>query len=243
MIADSLSDIEAVREVPPLSRSIQRAVATCLVMAGLLNGGLQYVDHLTAGDGAKRDQLAWGIAHHAVYQAVWFGVMLSSIFLLIGFLGLAQVTRWHTPRLTVAATLLTVWGMWGFGNVLAGTYVAQVVTPAVFGLDAAVKLGDEGYLKDPGMIAASLAPHLIGSFFGILLLSIACLRSGFPRVPTVLLIVFLVWDFAFSPIGILEPHLLLMVALGWLGVTVARMPHAQWLGQRTRAAVPDKLRS
>ena len=155
-------------------------------MAGLLNGGLQYVDHLLVGGGGKRDQLAWGLEHHALDQALWFGVMLSSIFLLMGFLGLAQVTRWHTPRLTVAATLLTIWGMWGFGNVLAGTYVAQVVTPTLFGLDAAVKLINEGYLKDPGMIAGSLAPHLIGSFCGVLLLSIACLRSGFPRVPAVL---------------------------------------------------------
>lgn len=233
MIDDTLSDIEAVRTVPPLSRSIQRAVAGSLVLAGLLNGGLQYVDHLTAGDGEQRELIAWGLEHHAFRQAVWFGVMLSSIFLLIGFLGLAQVTRWHTPRLTVAATVLTVSGMWGFGNVLAGTYVAQVVAADVFGLDDAVKLIDEGYLKDWGMIAGSLAPHLIGSFFGVLLLSIACLRSGFPQAPAVILIVFLVWDFALSPIGILEPHLLLLVALGWLGVTVARMPQTQWLGQPT----------
>jgi hypothetical protein len=200
-------------------------------MAGLLNGGLQYVEHLLVGDGGKREQLAWGLQHNSLQQALWFGVMLSSIFLLLGFLGLAQVTRWHTPRLTAVATLLTVWGMWGFGNVLAGTYVAQVIAPALFGVDAAVKLINEGYLKDPGMIAASLAPHLIGSFSGVLLLSIACWRSGFPRVPAVLLIVFLVWDFGLSPVGILEPHLLLMVALTWFGVTVARMPHRQWLGQ------------
>jgi hypothetical protein len=36
-----------------------------------------------------------------------------------------------------------------------------------------------------------------------------------------------------SPIGILEPHLVLMVALAWLGVAVLRLPHALWLGQRT----------
>ena len=232
MTDTALSDVHTIRTVPPLSRSIRRGVGACLILAGLLNGGLQYVDHVTAGDGDRRTVIAWGLEHHASYQAVWFGVMLSSIFLLLGFLGLAQVTRWHTPRLTVAATLLTVCGMWGFGNVLAGTYVAQVVTADVFGADNAVTLIEDGYLKDWGMIAGSLAPHLLGSFFGVLLLAIACWRAGLPRVPAALLIVFLVWDFMFSPIGILEPHLLLLVALVWLGITVVRMPHAQWLGDR-----------
>ena len=217
--------------LPPLSQAIRRGVGACLVLAGLLNGGLQYVDHLTAGDGEQRELMAWGLEHHAAYQAVWFGAMLSSIFLLLSFLGLAQITRWHTPKLTVVATLLTIWGMWGFGNVLAGTYVAQVLTPEVLGLDAGVSLIEDGYLKDWGMIAGSLAPHLIGSFFGILLLAIACWRSGLPRVPSALLVVFLLWDFMLTPVGPLEPHLLLLVALVWLGVTVIRMPHEQWAGR------------
>jgi hypothetical protein len=232
MTETTLSEVDAARTVPPFSRSSQRGVGACLVLAGVLNGGLQYVDHLTAGDGEQADLIAWGLEHPVFHQTVWFGVMVSSILLLLGFLGLAQVTRWHAPRLTVAATLLTVWGMWGFGNVLAGTYIAQVVAADALGPHDALTLIEDGYLKDWGMIAGSLAPHLIGSFFGVLLLAIACWRSGLPRTPALLLIVFLVWDFGLSPVGILEPHLLLLVALAWFGVTVARMPHAQWLGKR-----------
>jgi hypothetical protein len=232
MTQTTLSAPTAAITEPPLSHAIHRGVGVSLVLAGLLNGGIQYIDHLTAGDGEQRELMAWGLEHHAAYQAVWFGAMLSSIFLLLGFLGLAQITRWHTPKLTVVATLLTIWGMWGFGNVLAGTYVAQVVTPDALGLDAGVTLIEDGYLKDWGMIAGSLAPHLIGSFFGILLLAIACWRSGLPRVPSALIVVFLVWDFLFTPIGPFEPHLFEMVALVWLGVTVIRMPHEQWLGRR-----------
>ncbi len=52
-------------------------------------------------------------------------------------------------------------------------------------------------------------------------------------MPAALLIVFLVWDFGFAPLGILEPHLLLMVALVWFGVVVARLPQDQWLGRRS----------
>lgn len=48
-----------------------------------------------------------------------------------------------------------------------------------------------------------------------------------------LLVVFLVWDFTLPSFGPLEPHLLLMVALVWLGVYLVRMPHRVWLGATT----------
>ena len=34
------------------------------------------------GDGERDAQMAYGLEHHALYQAVWFGAMVSSIFLL-----------------------------------------------------------------------------------------------------------------------------------------------------------------
>ena len=212
---------------PPLSRSVRLAAGTSLVLAGLLNGGLQYVDHLTAGSGDQADMLAWGLAHSGVYRAVWTGIMLSSVFLLLGFLGLAQVARWRAPRLTAVAAVLTTWGMAGFANVLAGSYVANVVAPEVLGVEGAVRLVDEGYLSDWGMTVGALVPHLVGSFLGILLLVVAGWHSALPRVPLALLAGFLVWDFALAPVGVLEPHLLLLVALVWLGVFVLRMPHAR----------------
>ena len=52
----------------------------------------------------------------------------------------------------------------------------------------------------------------------------------FPEVPLALLVAFLVWDFPLPSAGPLEPHLLLMVALVWLGVHLLRMPHRVWLG-------------
>ena len=75
----------------------------------------------------------------------------------------------------------------------------------------------------------ALLPHLVGSFVGVLLLALAGLRSAsLPKVPLVLLIVFLVWDFLLPSVGPLEPHLLLAVALVWLGVAVLRMPQLEW---------------
>jgi hypothetical protein len=80
-------------------------------------------------------------------------------------------------------------------------------------------------------MAGALYPHLIGSFLGVILLSIACWRSGvFPKAPLALLVAFLVWDFLLPSVGPLEPHLLLMVALVWLGAHLARMPARTWSG-------------
>lgn len=153
--------------------------------------------------------------------------MLSTLFLPLGLLAIAQVTRWHTPKLSAVGALLTIWGMWGFTNVIALGYGAGTVGP---GLDAAVAL-NEGYVDHLGVMVTALAPHLIGSFLGLILLSAAAWRSRvFPKVPLALLVVFLVWDFTLPSSGPFEPHLLLMVALVWLGVHLMRMPHRAWLG-------------
>ncbi|HEX6242193.1 MAG TPA: hypothetical protein VFZ61_14885, partial [Polyangiales bacterium] len=60
----------------------------------------------------------------------------------------------------------------------------------IIGVDAAVKLND-GLVDHPGTMVAALLPHLIGSFFGLILLSIACWRSGvFPRIALAALVAF-----------------------------------------------------
>ena len=132
------------------------------------------------------------------------------------------MTRWTARRLTLVAVPLMLWGMWGFHNVLAMGFVAGTVTPHVLSVDDAVKLND-GLVSDPGVVVTALLPHLIGSFFGVLLLMVAAWRSGaFPKVPCALVIAFLVWDFLLPTWGLLEPHLLLFVGWTWLGVALLR---------------------
>lgn len=97
-------------------------------------------------------------------------------------------------------------------------------------------------MTDPGGFFLAMAPHLIGSFLGTLLISIAWIRSGFPRTPAILLLAFLMWDFMLSPIGPLEPHLLLILAWGWMGIYLIRMPDAVWRGSRplSRRGAPQE---
>ena len=216
---------------PPLSRAAQLGAGVSLLLAGLLNGGSQYLTHLLTGDhGDFSDQIRWGAEHPGPHQAEQAALVASMFFLPLGLLGLAHLARWGAPRLTAVALALVLWGMWGFHNVVALGYGAGSVAPGAIGVDAAVDL-NESYLDHLGVTLTALVPHLLGSFLGLLLLTVACWRSGrLPRVPLALLAAFLVWDFLLAPVGPLEPHLLLAVALGWLGVHVLRMPVGTWSG-------------
>ena len=77
----------------------------------------------------------------------------------------------------------------------------------------------------------AVVPHLLGSFLGLILLAAAGWRGrSLPRIPLVLLVAFLLWDFLLPPVGPLEAHLLLLISFGWLGVHVARMSWQEWSG-------------
>ena len=225
---------------PPLCRAAQVATGLSLILAGLLNGGSQYLTHLLTGDhGDFSDQIRWGAEHPGPHQAEQAALVASMFFLPLGLIGLAHLTRWAAPRLTAVALGLALWGMWGFHNVVALGYGAGSVAPDAVGVDTAVRLND-AYLDHVGVVLTALAPHLIGSFVGLLLMTLACWRSGrFPKVPLCLLAGFLVWDFFLGPVGPLEPHLLLLIALCWLGVHVLRMPVRTWSAILTTDQRPD----
>jgi hypothetical protein len=217
---------------PPLSRPIQLTVAASLAAGALLCAVPQYVEHLLAGDLEREDQIAWGLAHQGFYRVEWLAVMVGGFLLLLGFLGLWQITRWSTPRLTAVGAVVLTWGMTGQILSDAATYTAQVVAADVFGAAEAERLVTEGYLDDPGMTAVVLVPVIAGMFVGVLLLAVALWRSAFARVPAVLLALWPLWDFfGPSPLGPVSPELLVLVAGVWLAVEVARLPHSRWLGR------------
>ena len=217
---------------PPLSRAVQIVVGVCLLAAGLTNGLAQYLGTLLMP--SQEDftaQIRWGAEHPTVHVAEQTVLLVSMLVLPIGLIGLAQLTRWGAPRLTAVAAVLFVWGMWGFHNVVALGYAAGTVGPDAIGVDAAATL-NEAYLGHIGTVVTALLPHLVGSFFGLLLLAVAGWRGRtLPRIPLALLVAFLIWDFGLPSSGAFEPHLLLAIALGWLGVHVIRLPHSRWRGR------------
>ncbi|CCG03680.1 hypothetical protein [Blastococcus saxobsidens] len=215
---------------PPFSRSLRMAAGCCLIAGALLNGLPQLIGHALTGDLSFSEQIVWATEHPLAHRAEQTALLVSSLFLVPGLLGVAHVCRFRAPVLTAFATPLVVWGMWGFTNVLATGYVAGTVAPTVLPVDQAVALSD-ALSGHPGTVAAALVPHLLGSFPGLVLLGVAVWRSGaFPRPAAVLLVGFLVWDFLLPPLGPVGPHLLLVISWIWLGSSLIRMPTARWRG-------------
>ena len=216
--------------------ALKTVAGVSLVLGGLLNGLPQYLVELFSEDrGSFSEQIRWSVNHSGIHQAEQLTILISSLFMPIGLLGVAWVAHHYTRRLTVWATVLTVLGMWGFHNVLAMGYTTGTVGPDAIGVDAAVRLND-ALVEDGGVMVAALFPHLLGTFFGLLLLAIACWRTGvFPKVPLLLMAAFLVWDFALPSVGPFEPHLLLVISWVWLGTHLLRMPTAVWLGDSASA--------
>lgn len=225
-----------VAPVPPFSTALRVAAGVCLVAAALLNGLSQAAGHLLTGDLSFSEQIAWGAEHSLVHGLEQTALVVSGLVMPLGLLGVAHVTRFRAPVLTAVAAPLVIWGMWGFGNVLAMGYVAGTVAPTVLDVESAVVLND-GLGGHPGVIATALVPHLIGSFLGLILLSVAAWRSrAFPRSAAALLVAFLIWDFLLPPLGPVDPHLLLVLAWGRLGLHLIRMPDAVWRGADRVAA-------
>ena len=173
----------------PLSRGVQIIVGVSLIAAGLTNGLAQYVGALLMPSlDDFTEQIRWGAEHPTVHVAEQTALLVSMLVLPIGLIGLAQITRWGAPRLTAVAAVLFVWGMWGFHNVVALGYAAGTVGPDAIGVDAAATL-NEAYLGHIGTTVTALLPHLVGSFFGLLLLAVAGWRGRtLPRIPLALLV-------------------------------------------------------
>lgn len=220
--------LAAAAPAPPYARAIQVAAGACLVLAGLLNGLPQYVGEQLSGDLDFSDQIVWGTTHELAHRSEQSLILLSALFLPLGLLGVAQVTRWYSRRLTLVAVPLVLWGMWGFHNVLALGYVAGTIAPPVLPVADAVTLND-AFMTDPGSLWLALVPHLMGSFFGLLLLMLAAWRTGvLPKPACALVVAFLAWDFLLPSAGPAEPHLLLAIGFVWLGVRVCRLTPQEW---------------
>lgn len=215
---------------PPFSRSIRLTVACCLGAAAVLTAVPQYLEKQLAGDLERKDQIVWAVAHPGFSRVEWLAGMLGSFLLLLGCLGLWQITLWSSARLTAVGAVVLTWGLSGQIFSETATYTSHVAG-RVLGPVEAERLVADGYLHDPGMIAGVLVPVIAGMFFGILLLAAALWRSGFPRGAVVLLVLWPLWDF-FGPaqLGPVTADLFLLGGGVWLGVAVARLPHSRWLG-------------
>jgi hypothetical protein len=226
----------------PYSSLIRKTTGVCLVLAGLTNGLSQYVHYLVAGriEGVA-DQIQWGAENMTFHRAEAAVLVVSALFMPLGLLGIAQVTRWSARRLTLVGTPLMLWGMWGFHNILTAGYLTGPAATSALGSEGAVKL-NEGLMTDPLGFFLGPGPHIFGSLLGVVLLTVAAWRSGvFPKAACAIVLAFLVWDYFLPPVGaVFESHLLLAVGWTWLGITLFRMPQSVWSGAGHRLRTRDR---
>ena len=215
---------------PPFSRALRIVAGLCLVAAGLLNGLPQFLVTLVSGDLSFSEQIAWGAEHPMVHGLEQTALVVSSLVMLIGLLGVAQVCRFRAPGPHRDRDPPRGLGDVGLRQRPGHGLRVRDRGAGVLSVDRAVALND-GLSSHPGVVAVALVPHLIGSFLGLVLLSAAIWRSrAFPRATAVLLVAFLVWDFGLPPLGPVDAHVLLVVAWVWMGVHLLRMPDAVWRG-------------
>ena len=93
---------------PPFSRALRLVAGLSLVAAGLLNGLPQAVVAAITGDLSFDQQIAWGADHPLIHGLEQAALVVSSLVMPLGLLGIAHVSRFRAPVLTAIATPLVI---------------------------------------------------------------------------------------------------------------------------------------
>ena len=158
-------------------------------------------------------------------------LLLMQVLLIPAFLGLIHLLRDRSAILGHIGGGLALLGTLGH-TAFIGLGLTQL--PLATYADRAVVLAVyEQVGRSPVFVILMLA-FLIPFFLGILLLSIGLWRARVvPSLVPAFLVLAIVMDFL-GPraIGFLIASLLFLAGLGWIGVTVLRMPDAEWEHRR-----------
>jgi hypothetical protein len=209
--------------------------ATALVVTAVLSA----VSSATAPEfpSGYADRLA---AIEEVGSMAWVSVLAftwAQLPFVVAVLGLGHLLRHRAPRLSLAATCLGVLGAFGHA-VSAGVMLTSVVMAQDTGSRADMAALLEDYESTPGIVTF-MAPGLIGTVLGLVLVAVALWRARVgPRWVPALLGVFLVVEFAGSglvPWASQAAAVLYLVAFAALAKVVHATPATSW----ETSAVPD----
>ncbi|GAA4925752.1 hypothetical protein HD597_011497 [Nonomuraea thailandensis] len=149
-----------------------------------------------------------------------------------GVIGLVHLVRRKGVVLANLAGALTVLGLINFSSLMISDFF-DIVLFQRLPAEQAHKIMEEA--AQPAMIAAWQLPGMIGSFLGLVLVAVAYARSGRAGwwFPVGVLGGIAVWIYGASSwnelLGFGGPVVLLLV-FGFVGVSIIRMPDAEWSG-------------
>ncbi len=153
--------------------------------------------------------------------SVLIGLLATAMYI-PALTGLLRRTAGRSKTLSVIAAAMVVISMLGFAGVRMGQAVELAVAQSPLAPNTAADLVDA--MSSNAIGGTMVAMFLGGTIIGMVLLAVVLWRSHrFSRIPVVLLALFPVVDLAAKGhAGTIASHTLLLVALGWLAVDLAR---------------------
>lgn len=197
-----------------------RLATVALVGGALLNGAESIGMHflLPERPEAIGDQLRLVAEHEATFTALTVAGTLAIPLMAIGFVVLAQHLRIRSAKLGSAAAWLLLSGMWGF---LGIHLMSLMQVPFAKSGDVAGAAGAlEAAQQDPVLGLLFMAPFLLGTFVGMIVLAASLLKTGsMPRWIPLTMLAFVVVDFVLRNPGPVDAHWL------WIAVCIGAARH------------------
>ncbi|MGA8047510.1 MAG: hypothetical protein WCA30_14720 [Dermatophilaceae bacterium] len=208
------------------ARLTRTTVAGSLLAAAVLTVvSISTMPDFSGGHAARLEAIAGSSL--ATFSALTW--VISQIFILVGVVGVAHLTRHRAPVLSTAAAVLVALSCFGhsvYGGVNL-TMLAMAADPASITTHAAVLDSLESGIGIPFMAAG-----MLGLVLGFLALAVALWRSGVaPRWTGPALVVWLVIEFFASSLSewaFYASGLLYLVVFGTLAAVVWRSPVSVW---------------
>ena len=191
----------------------RRLATVALVGGALLNGAESIGMHLLLPERPEAidDQLRLVAANEGTYTALTTAGTVAVPLMAIGFTTLAGLVRTRSSKLGSTAAWLLLAGMWGFvGMHLMGLLQAPFARSGdLAGAAGAI----EAAQQDPVLGLLFVAPFLLGTFAGIIVLAAGLLKTGtMPRWIPLTMLVFVVVDFVLRNPGPVDAHWLWIAA-------------------------------
>ena len=183
-------------------------VITAAVLNGIESIGTRALLPARPDDTAEMLQLV--ADHRATYTALVVVGTLAVPLMAAAFVLLTRIAAERARRTATAARVLLLAGMWGF----LGMHVVNLVQVPL----SAVSVRAEGVValdalvESPVLGLLFLAPFLVGTALGLLLLVVALFRSSAPRWIPATMLAFLVVDFGLRNGGPVDAHWLWIAA-------------------------------
>lgn len=212
----------------------RRALAVLLVAAPTL----ELVETLTSPlrDGSNYSELGRVADHQGMFELSTMCGLVATLLCLPMFLGLAEACRPASPRLARVVAWVAAFSMMSFVGIrMFNAVQLQAVRDGLDRHDTATLLD---HVFGVPTAATAFVLFLGGALVGLVCLGVLVWRAGLPKPAAVLLVLFQPVDLGPGrPFTVLS-HLLLLVALAWIAVALARRDAAVASANRVAVSVP-----